>query len=355
MRSANMLDPLLEGLRAEGFSATAESAEAEPSAATIDAIAAAYRGKISIVIGLGGGSALDAAKAGAAMVPVEGGVADYLEGIGGLSHLGARLPWIACPSTAGTGSEATTNAVIRGSLPNGSTYKKSLRHSAFIPDAIVLDHDLPALAPREVAVPSALDALSQLLEAASSRKAAPLSDALAFEGIRLLGVRLDAIMSVKADEGTWRDVQYAAMFSGSALSQAGLGLVHGIAGNLGAVRRCPHGLVCGILLPEAFAVTAEALARAAGSGDRQAAIGLSRLARAGRALGAADSAMDEDEASRALIERLRGIARSAGLPRLSALGFTDAEIDSVARASSGRECFVTLGCADAHAVLKACL
>ncbi len=354
MRSANVLDPLLEGLRAEGFTAAAESAEAEPSAATVDAITAAYRGKVSIVIGLGGGSALDAAKAVAAMASVTGGVADYLEGVGGLSHPGARLPWIACPSTAGTGSEATTNAVIRGSLSNGSPYKKSLRHPAFIPDAIVLDHDLPALAPREIAVACALDALSQLLEAASSRKATPLSDAFAFEGIRLLGTRLDAIIAGKADEGAWRDVQYAAMFSGSALSQAGLGLVHGIAGNLGAVRRCPHGIVCGILLPEAFAVTAEALARAAGSGDRLAAIGLSRLDRAARALGAADSAMDESEAARALIERLRDIARSAALPRLSALGFTNAEMEAVARVSSGRECFVALGPTETLATLKAC-
>ena len=202
----------------------------EPEVEDVDrAVEAARAADPELVIGIGGGAALDTAKAVAALVPNRHGesVKDFLEGVGRGLRLEARpLPWIAVPTTAGTGSEATKNAVISSAREG---FKKSIRHESMIAAVALVDPELTLSLPREATVSSGMDALTQLIESYLSRKARPMTDALALDGIRVAIPALPRVVERPDDIEARSALAYASLLSGVTLANAGLGFAHAVA------------------------------------------------------------------------------------------------------------------------------
>jgi len=257
-------------LAAAGVRWTVFAFAGEPTLDTARAgVAAARDAGCDLVIGFGGGSALDAAKAIAALVANGGDPLDYLEVIGaGRPLLRPSLPMIAIPTTAGTGSEVTKNAVL-ASTADG--VKASLRSPLMLPRLAIVDPDLLASAPAPVLAASGLDALSQLIEPLLSIRANPVTDGLAREGIRRSAAALPrAHAAARAgepiDAADREALALASVLGGLCLANAGLGAVHGFAAPIGGMFEAPHGAVCAALLPAVLRVNARALAaRAADS------------------------------------------------------------------------------------------
>lgn len=232
----------------------------EPSPDMVDAAVDARRDDaIDVVIGIGGGSVLDAAKAIAGLLRVPHSVMDYLEGVGPeRAYEGPAVPFIAVPTTAGTGSEATKNAVLSRQGADG--FKKSFRDEQLVPEYAVVDPDLLASCPPALIAANGMDALTQLLESYVSLKANPYTDALALSG--LTAVR-DSLLPWYQDAQGAADARagmaYGALLSGITLAQVGLGSVHGLASPLGAFFPIPHGVVCGTLVAAATRVNIDAL------------------------------------------------------------------------------------------------
>jgi len=219
----------------------------EPTIFDIDNIVNRYiNKKIDIVIGFGGGSALDAGKAVSAMLPIKSSIVDYLEGIGNKKHPGIKIKYIAIPTTAGTGSEATNNAVIM--KPGEDGFKKSLRHENLIPDIAIVDPLFTTTLSIETTIMSGLDALSQLLEAYTSTKSNIYICSIAENAIIKMIQNLEKVISQPDDIEIRNNLSYAALISGICLTNAGLGLVHGLASPIGHTIVAPHGLVCGSLI-----------------------------------------------------------------------------------------------------------
>ncbi|MDX1965408.1 MAG: iron-containing alcohol dehydrogenase [Pirellulales bacterium] len=201
------------------------------------------------ILALGGGSALDLAKAVAAMITNASGasVAEFLEGIGTGRTITVRpLPLLAIPTTSGTGSEATKNAVITSLHPPA---KKSLRSPWMLPQTVLIDPELTSSCPPTVTATSGLDALTQLLESYFTKKATPLTRGLCRVGLKNF---IPVLRAAYADGNTrWAREQLAqgAFLSGVALANAGLGLAHGVAAGLGGICQVPHGLACAVVLP----------------------------------------------------------------------------------------------------------
>ena len=200
-----------------------------------------------MVIGLGGGSVLDAGKAIAALATNRGDVFDYLEVIGkGQPLKNMPLPFIAIPTTAGTGTEVTRNAVL-GSPAHG--VKVSLRSPMMLPTLALVDPELTYSLPKEITASSGLDALTQLIEPFVSVKANPMTDAICREGIRYAAKSLRRAYQNRADVSAREGMALASLFGGMALANAALGAVHGFAGPLGGMLNAPHGAICAKLLP----------------------------------------------------------------------------------------------------------
>ena len=280
-----------------------------------------------VVVAVGGGSAIDAAKAVAAGVATvtsagsaaAGGAAartfditHYLEGVGTVGPSGDTLPVIAFPTTAGTGTEATMNAVISRVGPGG--FKKSLRHPGFVPRMAVIDTDLHENCPVEVTRASGLDAITQLLEPYLSTKANPVTDALAILGLSRAGKAFPRLLAGDDEPELRSEMALAAYLSGVCLSNAGLGVIHGFASPLGALRDIPHGVVCGMLLAPVLRRTLDGtyIAPRGDAGER--------LDDISRALGAGGSA-------EALVDLVADWA--APLGRLGDYGFTREDLREV--------------------------
>jgi len=252
-------DEIISGLKAAGTNLFHEVISHEPSPSMVDGIVSQHKADgIDVVIAVGGGSVMDAGKAVSAMIPVEGSIKDYLEGVGDREHPGNKIPFIALPTTSGTGSEMTKNAVISEVGEQG--FKKSLRHMNFIPELAIIDPEMMLSCPAGLTASSGMDAFTQLLESYVSRQANPMTDALALQGLKqikkyLLRSFLEGDNNLEARSG----MALAAMFSGITLSHAGLGLVHGFASSLGGIFDIPHGVVCGSLMAPVFAKTIENL------------------------------------------------------------------------------------------------
>ncbi len=252
-------DEIISGLKKENLHLSHEEIAHEPSPVIVDQIVQKHRGSgINVVVAVGGGSVMDAGKAVSAMIPVEGSIKDYLEGVGHREHPGTKIPFIAMPTTSGTGSEMTKNAVISEVGENG--FKKSLRHNNFIPELAIIDPEMMLSCPTRLTATSGMDAFTQLLESYVSSQANPMTDAMALQGLKhikkyLLRAFLEGDQNLEARAG----MALAAMFSGIALAQAGLGLVHGFAAPLGGSHHIPHGVVCGSLMAPVFAQTIDNL------------------------------------------------------------------------------------------------
>lgn len=240
------LDPLLaeHGLIRAGEIAVA----GEPAVDLARAGAAAAReAGCDVVLGLGGGSVLDAAKAIAALAVQPGDVLDYLEAVGkGMPLPAIPLPCVAVPTTAGTGSEVTRNAVL-ASPEHG--VKVSLRSPAMLPRAALVDPELTLSLPRGVTAATGLDALAQLIEPFVSAKRQPLADAVCREGLTRACWALRRACDDPADLAAREAMSLASLCGGLALANAGLGAVHGFASPIGGMFPAPHGEVCAILLP----------------------------------------------------------------------------------------------------------
>ncbi|MBN2356533.1 iron-containing alcohol dehydrogenase, partial [candidate division KSB1 bacterium] len=199
-----------------------------------------------VVIAIGGGSCIDTAKAMAALATNPGQVTDYLEGIGQRTLYQPPLPFVAVPTTAGTGAEATKNAVI---IAPSHRAKKSMRSALLLPKIALLDAELTLSLPARITAETGMDALTQLIESYISIKAQPIPQALALHGIGLAGKYLRRAYSDGGDLEAREGMMLASLLSGMALANSGLGAAHGIAAALGAVANVPHGRACAMLLP----------------------------------------------------------------------------------------------------------
>ncbi|MGH7729644.1 MAG: iron-containing alcohol dehydrogenase, partial [Candidatus Eiseniibacteriota bacterium] len=239
---------------AHGLEVSTLAVETEPSPELVDQAVRNLRPRgIDVVVGIGGGSALDAAKALAGLLPAGRSVMDHLEEVGrGMPYEGPAVPLIAAPTTAGTGSEATRNAVLSRRGRDG--FKRSFRHEALVPQWAVVDPDLLGTCPPPLVAADGLDALTQLVEAYLSPRAGPFTDAVVELGLMAAREGLLPWYEGTGDAGTARTAMaYAALCSGIALAHAGLGVVHGLSAPLGAGFPLPHGVACGALLVPATA------------------------------------------------------------------------------------------------------
>ncbi|MFX1390871.1 MAG: iron-containing alcohol dehydrogenase [Promethearchaeota archaeon] len=251
LKSSGKWDEILVLLEVDSINYHQISVTTEPTPSIIDDNSSIYRQKkIDLVISIGGGSVIDAGKAISAMIPQTDSIKNYLEGIGNKEHNGMKIPFIAIPTTSGTGSEATKNAVISEIGPSG--FKKSLRHDNLIPNIAIIDPELMISCPPSISAACGLDAFTQLLEAFVSTKANPLTDTLAFSGMKYIGENIGlACTSGSSDLNVRAAMAYGALISGITLANAGLGIIHGLASPIGALFNIPHGVVCGSLLAEA--------------------------------------------------------------------------------------------------------
>lgn len=251
---------IIKKLKAEGHQIIRSVISNEPSPDDIDKIVNTGRElNPKFVLSVGGGSVIDAGKAVSAMLTVHDSVEDYLEGVGTKLHPGTKIPFVAIPTTSGTGSEATKNAVI--SKVGDQGYKKSLRHDNFVPDIAIVDSELTVNCPSSVTAASGMDAFTQLVESYLSTKSNPFTDALALDGIKKVIKSLEKAVYDGTNLDARSDMAYAAYLSGITLANAGLGVIHGYAQPLGSIFPIPHGVVCSSLMKAANEVTLKKLSK----------------------------------------------------------------------------------------------
>ncbi|HZV98373.1 MAG TPA: iron-containing alcohol dehydrogenase [Methylophilaceae bacterium] len=339
-----------DNLKAADFSFEHAVVDGEPSPALADGLANRFRSSsIDVVIGIGGGSVLDAAKAVAGLLGIPNSVMDYLEGVGPeLPYQGPEVPFIAVPTTAGTGSEATKNAVLSKQGEDG--FKKSFRHDRLVPKYAVVDPELLASCPKELIAANGMDAFTQLLESYVSMRANPITDALAMSGIRAVRDGLVPWYKEEGDIAQHRaNMAYGALLSGITLAQVGLGSVHGLAAPLGAFFPIPHGVVCGTLVAECTRVNIELLQARQPTSDA-----LWRYAHVGKVL-ANNMRLSEQDGLQTLVEVLETWTRELKLPPLSNYGMVAADIPRVVancRGSSMKTNPIVLSDGEVAAILE---
>ena len=319
--------PLFERLDAAGVTHVPFAMPSEPSVPLVQAGAVQARDAgCELVIGFGGGSAIDAGKAIAALLTNEGDPLDYLEVVGrGHPLTQPAAPMIAIPTTAGTGAEVTRNAVL--AVPDRRV-KVSLRSPLMLPRVALVDPDLTLSLPPAVTAYTGLDALTQLIEPFVTRRANPLTDALCREAIPRVARALPRAYADGQDAAAREEMALASLFGGLALANAGLGAVHGFAGVLGGMYSAPHGAICAALLPHVMAANAAILAERQPESPV-----LARYGEIARMLtGRADATPAEGAAW------VAELIASLDIPPLGRYGLTEAGfpavIDASARASS---------------------
>jgi alcohol dehydrogenase class IV len=326
LEARGMFDEVLRWLRQEGIEAVpAGMITREPLVEDVDERVAFLREREphagDFVVAVGGGSAIDVAKAAAALATnVQGdSVKDYLEGVGsGLVLEHPPLPVLAMPTTAGTGSEATKNAVISSFDP---PFKKSLRADSMMPSIVLIDPELSTSLPREVTARTGMDAITQLIESYVTRVAKPIPRALALQGLALAGEALPEAFHDPSSRNGREQMAHAAFLSGLALANSGLGMAHGVAAALGVHAKVPHGLACAVMLPVAMRTNLE---------ERW-----SEMADVGTAL-TRRTWPTRVAAAHAAVEFVEGLLDTLELPRtLSALGVTAEQIPALVHDSHG--------------------
>ena len=255
-RSSDAIPRVREMLSAQDILFTEFEVHGEPTVDVVRAGVERARG-CDMLVSLGGGSVIDAGKAIAMLATNPGDVFDYLEVIGrGQKFTRVPLPSIAIPTTAGTGTEVTRNAVIE-SPAHG--VKVSLRSPLMIPGVALVDPELTYNLPPAITASTGLDALTQLIEPFVSIKANPMTDAVCREGLRYAARSLRRVYQNGGDQKARQGMSLASLFGGLALANAGLGVVHGFAGPLGGMLHAPHGAVCARLLPLVMEANLKAL------------------------------------------------------------------------------------------------
>lgn len=318
-RSRSRADRALEELDRSGIPAEVLCIGGEPSVADVRAgLELAQRWEADLLIGIGGGSALDAGKAIAALLTNGGDPLDYAEVVGrGQPLREPSAPYIAVPTTAGTGAEVTRNAVL--DVPEHRV-KVSLRSPLMLPRIALVDPELTISVNPEVTASTGFDALAQVLEPYVSNQANPLTDALCLEGLRRSARSLRRAHADGSDLTARTDLAITSLCGGLALANAKLGAVHGFAGPLGGMYGAPHGALCAALLPQVVAVNLEALRERAPH-----ATALSRYAEIARIL-----TQDPTAPPDAAVAALRQWARQLGIPGLSRYGVGTQDFDIIA-------------------------
>ncbi len=324
LRTSRHWEGLMDGMRQHGLYWETTQVSSEPSPQWVDEAVRQFKGAaFDVVVGIGGGSVLDAAKAIAGLLKPGNTVMDYLEGVGPeMVYAGPATPFIAVPTTAGTGSEATKNAVL--SVQGKQGFKKSFRDEQLVARYAVVDPDLLDTCPPDLIAANGMDALTQLLESFVSTRANPMIDALAISGMTAVRDSLLPWFEGQGDQAFARaQMAYAALLSGITLAQVGLGSVHGLASPLGAFYPIPHGVVCGTLVAEATRANIDAME--AREPDNQA---LEKYAQIGR-LFRGRTHLDDIGARVFLVHTLSQWSAQLKLPRLSQYGVSEAELDHV--------------------------
>jgi alcohol dehydrogenase class IV len=285
-----------------------------------------------MVIGLGGGSAIDAAKAVAGMLTHGGAALDYLEVVGaGRALERAAAPMVAIPTTAGTGSEVTRNAVL---TYRPKRFKASMRSEHLMARIALVDPALTDSAPPDVTASTGLDALTQLIEPYVSKAAHPLTDGIALQGVRLAARALRRAWQDGGDQAARDDMALASLLGGICLANAGLGAVHGFAAPLGARYPVPHGCACAALLPHVMAANVAALRAEQGSSPT-----LARYAELGEVL-TGRRGLDMQSSIDEAVRWVADLVQELGIPKLSRYGLGEQDVASLVadakRASSMR-------------------
>lgn len=250
-KSTERASGLIDDLASQSIRVTIFHVPAEPTVdLVLEGVQTARKNGCELVIGMGGGSALDAGKAIAALLTNPGELYDYLEVVGkGQPLIQAPAPFLAIPTTSGTGSEVTRNAVLAAPAGPEKRVKVSLRSAAMLPRLAIVDPELTYSLTPEITATTGLDALTQLIEPFLSNTANPLTDALCREGIRRSARSLRQAYEDGDDTQAREDLSLASLLGGVALANARLGAVHGFAGPLGGMFPAPHGALCARLLP----------------------------------------------------------------------------------------------------------
>jgi alcohol dehydrogenase class IV len=254
------ISPLLEQMKVRRMEYSLFMVYHEPTVSLIERCLQQARDfSPQVIIGIGGGSAIDAGKAAAILYTNSGAILDYLKVCGtGKPLLKVPLPYFAVPTTAGTGSEVTKNAVL---IVEDQQIKVSLRHETMLPLAAVIDPRLCHSLPPAATAATGMDAITQLIEPMVSRKANPFTDALCRQALLMASRSLIKAVEDGEDAVAREEMSFAAMCGGLALANAGLGAVHGFAGVIGGMFSAPHGQVCARLLPQVIRVNVQALRR----------------------------------------------------------------------------------------------
>ena len=297
----------------------------EPHVEDVDAAARLLMqfgaGEGDLVVALGGGSAIDLAKAAAAMATnrESHSVRDYLEGVGrGFTLTNQPLPVLAIPTTAGTGSEASKNAVISSSKP---LFKKSLRSNQMLPQIVLVDPELTVSVPPNITANTGMDAITQLIESYISRRSQPIPQALALQGLRLATPAILEAYRNSTSRPAREAMSHAALLSGMALANSGLGMAHGVAAALGAHCGIAHGLACAVMLPAALEANKLVASR--------------QLAELAVAIGERDALSEANLAAR-FIERIKHLCSELHIPqRLAQIGVRREHIPTLVQASRG--------------------
>jgi len=344
LEASGQLGKLIDQVNSEGCDCKqVTTISHEPEVVDVDNLVADLvrrgAGSGDCLVAIGGGSAIDLAKASAALVTnrESSTVKDYLEGVGaGLTIDESPIPLIAIPTTAGTGTEATKNAVISSYDP---AFKKSLRSPMMIPDAVLIDPELSVGLSPETTAHTGMDAITQLLESLISNHAQPIPQALCLHGLTLA---IPAIIEA-VENGTSRPAReamaHAALLSGLALANSGLGMAHGVAAALGVHASIPHGLACAVMLPQALKVNREAgrttLAQA-GRVMRQSLINSNLSELSARELAKMASLGSDDAATEFVIQIVEHLCERIGIPiTLTKLGVSRDQIPAIVASSHG--------------------
>jgi alcohol dehydrogenase class IV len=317
----------------------------EPSPEMIDKAVILYNDKkIKLVIAVGGGSVLDAGKAISAMLNKREPIATYLEGVGNKEHPGTKIPFIAVPTTAGTGSEATKNAVISQIGVDG--FKRSLRHDNLMPDYAIVDPELTLFCPPNITAYSGMDCFTQLVESYVSDKANVITDALCLEGLKYIKQSLIRAYRMGEDIDSRTSMSFAALASGITLANANLGAVHGFASSVGGMFNIPHGVICGTLMGETNKITVNRL-RVNGNNHPS----LIKYTILGKLFSETDKKTDDwyiDFFLNIIDEWLHLLA----IPKLSKFGITKADIERIATVTDSKTNPVKLNKEDYITILE---
>jgi alcohol dehydrogenase class IV len=313
---------LIDALAAQGAAPAVFAVSGEPSLETArQATALARGGTCDLVIGCGGGSALDVGKIVAALLTNEGDPFDYAEVIGrGKKLTRPSAPYLAIPTTAGTGAEVTKNAVVASPEHR---YKASLRSNLMLPAVAIVDPALTYGLPPEPTASCGLDALTQLIEPFLSSRANPLTDGLCREGMRRAARSLRRVYKDGQDAAAREDMALASLFGGLALANAGLGAVHALAGPIGGTFPAPHGATCAALLPAAMEVNVKAARARQPEGEF-----LRRCEEIARILTDQPRARAEDG-----VAWIRELCQALAVQPLRHYGVTDAEVPGLVERS----------------------